>query len=43
LLYKIIKANNKKDYHRASNLTKWIMLSGVFYALVANYIINHTF
>jgi len=43
LLYKIIKANSKKDYHRASNLTKWIMLSGISYALVANYIINHTF
>jgi len=43
LLYKIIKASSKKDYHKASNLTKWIMLSGISYALVANYIINHTF
>jgi len=43
LLYKIIKASTKKDYHKASNLTKWIMLSGISYALVANYIINHTF
>lgn len=39
LLYKIIIADNKKDYHFASNLSKIIMLAGIMYALVANYII----
>jgi 4-hydroxybenzoate polyprenyltransferase len=43
LLYKIIVAENKKDYHRASNLSKIIMLAGIFYALVANYIIVQNF
>ena len=38
LVYKIIVAENKKDYHSASNLSKIIMLAGIFYALVANYI-----
>ena len=40
LVYKIIVANDKKDYHSASNLSKLIMLSGILYALLANYIIN---
>ncbi|MFC2152625.1 geranylgeranylglycerol-phosphate geranylgeranyltransferase [Bacteroidota bacterium] len=39
LVYKIIIAENKKDYHRASNLSKLIMLAGILYAIVANYII----
>jgi len=39
LVYKIIAADSKKDYHRASNLSKIIMLAGILYALVANYII----
>ena len=43
LVYKIIIANDKKDYHRASNLSKIIMLAGIFYALVANYIIIQNF
>lgn len=43
LLYKIIVANNKKDYHRASNLSKLIMLAGILYSLVANYIILQNF
>jgi len=43
LLYKIIIANNKKDYHRSSNLSKLIMLAGILYSLVANYIIMQNF
>ncbi|MCK5028715.1 MAG: geranylgeranylglycerol-phosphate geranylgeranyltransferase [Bacteroidales bacterium] len=43
LLYKIIVAENKKDYHKASNLSKIIMLAGIFYALIANYIIIQNF
>lgn len=41
LVYIIIIAENKKDYHKASTLSKIIMLAGIFYALVANYIIIH--
>ena len=43
LVYKIIVADNKKDYHRASNLSKLIMLAGILYALLANYIIVQNF
>ncbi len=43
LVYKIIVAEDKKDYHRASNLSKLIMLAGILYALVANYIIVQNF
>ena len=43
LLYKTIIAENKKDYHRASNLAKIIMLAGIFYSLIANYIIIQNF
>ena len=42
LFYKIISADNKKDYHFASNLSKIIMLAGILYALIANYIINQS-
>jgi 4-hydroxybenzoate polyprenyltransferase len=43
LVYKIIVAEDKKDYHRASNLSKLIMLAGISYALIANYIIIQNF
>ena len=43
LIYKIISAETKKDYHRASNLSKIIMLAGILYALVANYLIMQNF
>ncbi|MDY6801568.1 MAG: geranylgeranylglycerol-phosphate geranylgeranyltransferase [Bacteroidota bacterium] len=39
LLYKIFVAKEKKDYHFASNLSKAIMLAGILYALVANFLI----
>jgi 4-hydroxybenzoate polyprenyltransferase len=39
LAYKIIKAEDKKDYHQSSTLSKIIMLAGIFYALVAKYLI----
>lgn len=38
-----IKANNKKNYHLLSTLLKAIMLAGILYALVADYIINTKF
>ena len=43
LVYKVIIADNKKDYHKASNMSKLIMLAGIFYSLVANYIIVQNF
>lgn len=43
LVYRIIISEDKKDYHKASNLSKVIMLAGIFYALVANYIIIQNF
>ena len=43
LVYKIIIAKDKKDYHSASNVSKIIMLAGILYALVANYIIIQNF
>ena len=43
LVYRLIIAKDKKDYQRASNLSKLIMLAGIFYSLVANYIIIQNF
>lgn len=43
LLYKLLTAKEKKDYHFASNLSKAIMLAGILYALVANYLILQHF
>ncbi|MDA3954499.1 MAG: geranylgeranylglycerol-phosphate geranylgeranyltransferase [Bacteroidales bacterium] len=43
LIYKVIVAENKKDYRRASNLSKLIMLAGILYSLIANYIIIQNF
>lgn len=43
LTYKIIVADKKSDYHKASNLSKLIMLAGIFYSLVAHYIITQNF
>ncbi len=43
LLFKIFVANDKRDYHIASNLSKIIMLAGILYALVANYLILQHF
>ncbi len=40
LLYLIIMAENKKNYHRANILTKFIMLGGILYSLVVHYLIN---
>ena len=40
LLYRIISASDKDDYHRCSNLTKTIMLAGILYSLIV-YIIIH--
>ena len=40
LAYRIIAAREKKDYHRASNLTKTIMLAGILYSFIV-YIIIH--
>jgi 4-hydroxybenzoate polyprenyltransferase len=43
LVYNIFVAENKKEYRRASNLSKLIMLAGILYALVANYIITQNY
>jgi 4-hydroxybenzoate polyprenyltransferase len=43
LAYRIITAENKEHYHRASNITKLIMLAGILYSLVAFIIITRTF
>ncbi len=43
LIYRIIKADSKKDYHFASGLMKVIMLCGLLYSLVAAYIFTYTF
>ncbi len=43
LLYKVFVAKEKTDYHFASNLSKVIMLAGIIYALVANYLILQHF
>jgi len=40
LTYRIVKADKKSDYHFASNLSKFIMLAGIFYSLVVYYIIS---
>lgn len=38
-----LKAKNKNNYHRLSTLLKAIMLAGILYALVADYIISTNF
>lgn len=43
LIYKIVASTTKKDYHIASGLSKLIMLAGILYALLANYIITQNF
>jgi 4-hydroxybenzoate polyprenyltransferase len=43
LAYLIIQAEDKEHYHRASNLTKIIMLAGILYSLFAFIIITRTF
>lgn len=43
LVYKIIRAKEKKEYRFTSNLSKVIMLSGLIYALVAYYNITSFF
>ncbi len=40
LVYKIIKADKKSDYHFASVFLKFIMLVGISYSLVAAYIFS---
>ena len=41
LLYKIFVARDKEAFHFASQVTKFIMLSGILYSFVARYIIMH--
>lgn len=43
LIFQIIKAENRMHYHRASNLTKLIMLAGILYSGIACIIIIKTF
>lgn len=39
LLYKIIIAQDKKDFYTASQITKFIMLTGILYSFVVRYIL----
>jgi 4-hydroxybenzoate polyprenyltransferase len=39
LLYKVITAENKRDYHIASQVTKIIMLAGILYSFIVRYIV----
>ena len=39
LLYMVITASSKKDYHNASVLIKFIMLAGILYSCVVRYIV----
>jgi len=39
LLYKIIIAQDKKDFYKASQITKFIMLTGILYSFVVRYIL----
>ena len=43
LIYLIIRADTKKEYHKASNRSKFIMLAGILYAIVANFYIIQNF
>jgi 4-hydroxybenzoate polyprenyltransferase len=43
LAWIIFKARDKDDYHRASNLTKIIMLAGISYSIVVYFIISSSF
>jgi len=43
LIYRIIKANAKKDYHFASIFIKLIMLGGLLFSVVAAYMYTSTF
>jgi 4-hydroxybenzoate polyprenyltransferase len=43
IIYRVIRAHNKKDYYISSLLTKITMISGLFYALLANSIIPRYF
>jgi 4-hydroxybenzoate polyprenyltransferase len=43
LIYKIIKAKSKNEYHFASGFMKIIMLGGLLYSLVAAYIFLYKF
>ena len=40
--WSVFKASNKDDYHRASNITKIIMLAGISYSIVVYFIISNT-
>jgi 4-hydroxybenzoate polyprenyltransferase len=42
LVFRIIAARDKKDYHFCSNLTKVIMLAGILYSVIF-YIIIHPY
>lgn len=42
LLFRLVAARDKKDYHFCSNLTKIIMLAGILYSVIF-YIIIHPF
>ena len=40
LLWRMLRARSPGEYHRCSTLTKWIMLAGLLYILVADYLFS---
>lgn len=40
LIYRMIRAKHKRDYHRASTLIKLIMLFGILYSLMVFFLVN---
>ncbi|MFO7668311.1 MAG: UbiA family prenyltransferase, partial [Bacteroidales bacterium] len=40
LAFNVIRAKNKRDYHRASTLIKLIMLFGILYSVLVFYLVN---
>jgi 4-hydroxybenzoate polyprenyltransferase len=40
LVFRLIAARDKKDYHFCSNFTKWIMLAGILYSVIFYLIIR---
>lgn len=43
VMYKVIVAKNKKDYHLASGVQKYIMLAGILYTLLVKFLIVKQF
>jgi hypothetical protein len=40
LIYRLLAAREKKDYHVCSNITKLIMLAGILYSIPVYFIVH---